>query len=300
MANQGHYGGQEGGTRQGIYACTPQGQFLGSLNSNDADKVIVMMQAAMEKWRQLPIAKQQLTDESAIEPRHRWEDSYPDDGLVLNVFTRDLPASGNHADLPASRWNQDRVWFSASEVKGWLPDDLKVGSEYELPIPLLHRLVKRHLVDTVNGQTTSFQKDEISPETKIIVSIQELDANTARISFRGNTFALSNRVSNSTSVHSVKTKILGHAVFSRSKSKFTKFELVAIGERRGRTTFNGRRKSPTKNDFGFAFQMAGSNEPRIPPAFVSSYEADWILRPSGLLDALFAPNTVFQLSLIHI
>jgi hypothetical protein len=294
MANHGHYGGQEGGTRQGVYVCAPQGGFLDSLNSNDADKVLVMMKASLEKWRQLPIAEQQFFDEAPVKPQHRWEASYPEDGLVLNVFTRDLPASGNHADIPASRWNQDRTWFSAAEAKGWIPSDLMVGSKQNLPTPLLHRLVKRHLVDTVNGQTTSFQKNEISPDTKIIVSIEGLDADSVKISFRGNTYAQSNRVSDSTSVHGVWTKVLGHAVFNRNQSKFTEFKLVAVGKRWGKTTFNGRRQSPTKSDLGFVVELAGPNEPRIPPAFVSSYEADWILRPQGLLDPLFDPDTAFR------
>ena len=42
MADAGHYQGK-GGTRQGIYAATPAGELLASVNHNGADRVAAMM-----------------------------------------------------------------------------------------------------------------------------------------------------------------------------------------------------------------------------------------------------------------
>ena len=39
MANKGHYS-RVGGSRQGIYVCTPKGDLLSSINSLDADLVL--------------------------------------------------------------------------------------------------------------------------------------------------------------------------------------------------------------------------------------------------------------------
>ena len=279
MANHGHYGGLDNRTRQGIYVCAANGDFLGSVNSRDADTVLAMMKAALKKWHQLPVAARQLSIDSEINPRHRWEDSYPEDGLVLDMFTRDLPSSGNATDSCACKWNQDRVWFSSAEAREWLPDELAVGSTCDLSTALLHRLVRRHLVDTVNGQTKEFRKNEISPDTKIDIVVEELDGSNVRISISGNTSAESHLPARNTSVHGVATSILGEAIYDREKSKFTKIEMVAIGERWGRTTFNGRSNSPASSAVGFVFQLSEPQAPRIPPAFVFSYDADWISRP---------------------
>ena len=279
MADHGHYGGLKGKSRQGTYICTANGKFLGSGNSQDADKVLEMMKRALKEWQQIPASERQLSDDSEITPRHRWEDSYPEDGLVLSMFTRDLPASGNANEPPASNWNQDRVWFSAAEAEAWLPLKLAVGKTFELPPPLLHRLVNRHLVDTVNGQTMPFRSNEILSETKIYVTVTELNTSSVEIFIHGKTFAQSKRIDKGTSVHGVETDILGKAIFDRQQSKFTNFEMVAIGKRWGKTTFNVRSKSHVPTAVGFVFRLSDPNEPRIPPAFVFSYEADWIARP---------------------
>jgi hypothetical protein len=91
MAEHGHYGGRPGTTRQGIYVCAPSGKFLASVNSNDADRVLAMMREGLAAWEMLPADQRQLSAESAVKPRHRWEDSYPTEGLVVNVISRDLP-----------------------------------------------------------------------------------------------------------------------------------------------------------------------------------------------------------------
>ena len=85
MANQGHYGGRPG-SRQGIYVCSPSGKFLASINTSDPDRVLEMMQEGLQAWEKLAADEQRLLGESSIKPEHRWEDSFPADGLVLNVI----------------------------------------------------------------------------------------------------------------------------------------------------------------------------------------------------------------------
>ena len=111
MADHGHYGGRPG-SRQGIYVCSPNGKFLASINSNSADRVLEMMKRGLAAWNNLPDAERHLTADSTIKPRHRWEDSFPADGLVLNMITRDLPETCDPIQPCDVQWNQDAVWFS--------------------------------------------------------------------------------------------------------------------------------------------------------------------------------------------
>ena len=73
---------------------------------------------------------------------------------------------------------------------------------------------------------------------------------------------------------------MGSATFDLRKERFTEFEIVAIGSRWGYTRFNGRRRGQSeKSPVGFVFQLAESNAPRIAPAFIYQYGADWVKRP---------------------
>ena len=53
MANKGHYR-KEGGTRQGIYVCSPSGKLLSSVNSLNPDVVIEEIQKGLDKRNKLP------------------------------------------------------------------------------------------------------------------------------------------------------------------------------------------------------------------------------------------------------
>ena len=157
MANKGHYGGRPGASRQGIYVCAPSGEFLASVNSNSPDRVLKTMRRGLEQWKALPAKERNLPADAQIKPTHRWEDSYPEEGLVLSMFTRDLPASGTPDGERSSKWNQDPVWFSHAEARSWLPPALDVSSEttrpqYDVPRPLALRLARLHLIDMVKGQ----------------------------------------------------------------------------------------------------------------------------------------------------
>ena len=55
MANEGHYQ-RVGGTRQGIYVCSPSGLLLNSINSLNPDDVLKMIESGLEKWNSLPLS----------------------------------------------------------------------------------------------------------------------------------------------------------------------------------------------------------------------------------------------------
>ena len=86
FAEFGHYGGRaRSSTRQGTYAATPSGVFLGSINSNDPDRIREMMQRALAKWEKLPKAERLLpTDpKTQIPAIRRAERFYPADGASI-------------------------------------------------------------------------------------------------------------------------------------------------------------------------------------------------------------------------
>ena len=287
MANKGHYQ-TAGQTRQGIYVCSPNGKLLSSINSLNADDVLKSIMNGLEKWNGLSASERQLPSDQTLKPLHRWENSYPDQGLVLTSANADLftdpPLQTNRSD----RSNMDHVWFSKSEARQWLPDDPKEGDVYDLPDHLAKRLFCFHLVDNVRGQTLPFASQEIK-KSNLQIEVQERHQSNVRIKIRGHSKSVAKGewllgkndwTPTYPLDHSIKTEMLGKATFDLSLNRFMEFEMVAIGKRYGKTQNNSRNNSPDSSYIGFLFTLAENRaSEKIAPAFVDIYNADWIVKP---------------------
>lgn len=278
MAEHGHYGGRPGTTRQGIYVCSPSGKFLASVNSNNADRVLAMMERGLRAWKALSEEERRRPPDAQFQPEHRWEDSYPADGLVLTQITRDLPLACT-PDAPCEvKWNQDHVWFSKEEARRWLADDPTVGSRHEVPWDIVSRLARLHLVDSVKGQTARFSERGVDGSA-IRTEVVERTGNLVGLKITGQTRGESPGFGRRASPHGVVTRLLGHATYDLDKEAFVEFELIALGRRWGHTRYNSRRRDPESGPLGYVFRLASPEAPRIAPAFVSSYNAAWVKRP---------------------
>ncbi len=289
MADGGHYRG-EGQTRQGIYVCSPGGKLLSSINSLDPDKVLESIQGGLEKWRSLPPKERTLASDNEIKPNHRWEDNYPVGGLVLTSVNTDLPSDPPRTEERTGLWNLDHVWFSKTEARQWLTADPRDGETYPLPEELTNRLFRFHLVDNVRGQTLPFAPQEIK-DAKITIQIEERRGSIVKMSIAGAARAVAygewllgknDWTPKNPLDHGMTSKMLGTATYDLDSGSFTKFEVVAIAERFGRTENNSRRNAPDSSHVGFLFTLSGSGpSERIAPAFVDIYDADWIVSPTN-------------------
>jgi hypothetical protein len=276
MANHGHYGGRPG-SRQGIYVCSPSGKFLASVNSNDPDRVVRMMREGLAAWEKLAAEERRLPAENAIKPRHRWEDSFPMDGLVVNVISRDLP---EHCDPTAPcevAWNQDYVWYSKPEARRWLSDDPRLGDVHSVPDELVARLARFHLVDNVKGQTPMFSRDGVQG-SRISTEVVQRTGSTVKLKISGQTNGIAAE-GWWQSANGVVTRLLGHATFDLAQGAFVEFEMVALGRRWGYTRFNDRRTDAESGPLGYVFRLAARGAPRVAPASIAAYDADWVVRP---------------------
>ena len=130
MANEGHYK-KEGSTRQGIYVCSPNGKLLSSINSLNPDAVLESIKEGLDKWNLLPDSERKLPDAFSPKISHRWEDSFPENGLVLKGAKADLLSDPPRFSDRGDRWNMDHVWFSKEEMRLWLPKKYVVGESHE-------------------------------------------------------------------------------------------------------------------------------------------------------------------------
>ena len=287
MADKGHYR-RTGGTRQGIYVCSPSGILLSSINSLKPDDVLTMIQTGLDNWNTLPLSDRDIPNDFSFKARHRWENSYPESGMVLKLSKIDLISDPPNQLERSDRWNRDFVWFNKDEVTQWIPENLQKGDIYSLPDFISDRLFCFHLVDNTRGQTLPFAPEEIK-ESHIEIEVENINSNSIDIKISGNSNAVSRGpwlfgdndwTPNYELDHGISTNLLGYATYNSSLKEFSTFEIVSIGYRKGRTQNNGRQNSPDSGYIGFYFTLAKDiPSERIAPAFVDIYNADWIMQP---------------------
>lgn len=274
MSDHGHYGKRrKDESRQGTYVFTPSGKFLASINDLDPDNVLATLQRGLKKWNELSEEEKRAAPDKPLEPKHRWEQFYPRDGLVLDGYSRDLPNDGNPTSEQLPTWNRDAAWFSKSEAATMVPKEMEVGMEFDFLPAFVARMAKLHFVDNVKGQTEPFSQIDGS---KISGVVSGLDGDRATIRISG---VSSGQVASQRRGRGVKTKIMGSAIYDLKSRSFVEFEIVAIGERWGRTRFNDRRRQMEATPVGYVFQMAPTDAPAAIPGIIWAYDAPWLKGP---------------------
>lgn len=283
FCEQGHYGGrtQPTGTRQGIYAVAPSGKFLASVNTRSPKRVAVMLRTALERWQQMPAEDRALDEglKQRMTGTKRFEDRYPEDGLVLAQYSRDLKESVPEGDWRARAWNEDQAWFTRGEAQSMVPEKFAVGARIDVPERLVVRLACLHLVDSVRGQTPAYKKDDLVGGW-LRTEVVGIAGDRLSLQLSGQThtekkgrWQVRDRGSEPIGhERGIKTEFEGRAVWNRKSGRFVSFELLAIGERWGATQYNGRPADLEPTPIGFAFVLAPKGHPKVAPAFWWRYE----------------------------
>jgi hypothetical protein len=278
IGEQGHYGGRPGTTRQGTYAATPSGVLLASINSNDPARIADMLERALAKWEKLGRAERLSSDDpqTKLAAVKRPERLYPQGGLVLHVYSRDLPRESPGKGWRGNAWNQDYAWFTKKEARQIVPAKVEVGQQQQMPMALVHRIACAHLIDNVRGQTTPYDDKHVK-KAQLSARVTAVDGDVVTLRLEGETRTAAegnwpvqgNRDRKPGAQKRVfEARLLGKATYDLKKERFLTFELLAVGMRWGATQFNVRRDDPGPAPMGVLFTIAGDtpNE-RVAPAF---------------------------------
>jgi len=263
----GHYrgGDDNSNTRQGIYFITPRGQLLGSLNTRDPKEVVAAMHSALTLWNCMPASER--VDRSFTNQTHvieRLESKYPENGLVLRSFSRDLPREEGPDDWRLDAWNQDFVWFTQEEAAA-------LATPGSSRAAILARFARTSLLDNVRGQTEAFEQQDVVESLMQFNQVRE-ENGIRDFEIKGS-FRLDRPEEPAFGkfpaepARGIDAKMLGFASYDVSLARFIKFEAVAMGTRWGGTRFNGRYDDPGPSPLGWAFVLAGNTPAdRIAPA----------------------------------
>ena len=288
VAEQGHYGGRTvpSATRQGQYAFTADGHLLASINAREAAPMRAMLAQALERWRALGAAGPAApAPEEPYARDPRYPDRYPEGGLVLKQTLRDLPRPPDHP-IPQARpdaVNFDYVWFTAAEARRLLPPALRAGERTALPEPLVRRLARFHLLDSVRGETPAW-RDEHVTRARLWSEVTAVEpagpapagqrARRVHLRLEG---AVLCQQAGAWAVRPFRRhwegltrgydcRLLGEAVYDAAAGRFERFDLLAVGDRWGGTEHNARQEDLQPAPLGIAFELAGdAPADRTPP-----------------------------------
>jgi hypothetical protein len=285
IAEQGHYGGRTvpSATRQGTYASAPDGRLLASINTREADKMLAMMQEALQHWHALPPAAASAELPSAYEADPRYLRVYPEEGLVLKVYSRDLP---REVDTRPEDWrrhavNSDHAWFTRQEAQSLLPIEPGAGDRYPAPPVFVQRLARFHLIDNVRGETPMWHEDEVCHAdmtlevTGVTPERVDLRLEGAVRSVGHGTWAVRPfREKLDNTERGYDCQLRGFLTFYRAKAQFARCDILAVGTRWGGSEHNVRWDDLDAAPMAVAFELAGNTPAdRTPPQ--GSHSAYW-------------------------
>lgn len=241
------------------------------------------MNNALAKWNSMPKAERLRKENPrpAAGEIVRTERFYPDDGLVLKVYCKDLPRNDQADDWRGKAWNQDYAWFRKSELVKFVPVYFEIGAKTFVEKSLVRRLARCHLLDGVRGPTNAISDKSVSLAwmTSEVIAIY---GDMVVLKLEGQTRAKEVgawAVAGYSDINPPKIQnrgvdlhLLGKARYSISQGKFFAFELLATGTRWGGTQFNARYDDLLPSPIGFALTLAGSTQSeRVAPAHFAAY-----------------------------
>jgi len=230
------------GTTQGHYVAAPDGESLGYNNNRDPQRVIRLLQEALENY---------TPSETAIiekgDPDPRYSPQPPEGGLVVRVRSKVLggyaPTSNPWERMFQEGIGRDNLWIRADEhaalAKGEFPDSL------------IQRIARFHLVDNTRGEPPMWRANEIRKSDVSFVKGQ------ARI--EGTT-----HLQTANGQRSFQADWFGF--IEVEDGRVTRFDLVVKGQFRGEGQYT-RRAPDGEFPLAITFELAdgGETADAIPP-----------------------------------
>lgn len=232
-----------GTTKQGVYAMTPDGEFLaGHFARHEKGDTLKLLRDAWKRWNEIAAKNNWKAQPIPPKPANR---TWGPDGLarnagggagakaalILQVVVRDLPFKGERQPGPAAykgAFNQTWLDLTAGEVQDLLP---KGGARTAVPEALFRRLARDSLLDFVRGQTEPW------PDAAIKTAKLFVEPAPGGLRYTGEFKAEEGG-------RGFDAKLHGKAVWDPGASRFRMFELLAVGTRRGSTRLNFRFQEP--------------------------------------------------------
>lgn len=257
-------------TRQSIYCFTADGELLGKTWSG----VPQMMERALAKWKELP-AERRLPGAVEIDPLGDVDRAFvpflPEDGLVLNVYTRildreeDCWVKGDCSIPGGDKAARDHVWLSAEETRSLIPDQPQEGQAFVVPEPIASRILRFHLVDNTRGEPPFWEPDEVH-RGWMTLTVESVTAETIEMRLDGAAL-LSLDPDPELSERGYDVQLHGQLRFQRESGVFDRFDVAAVGDHWGEGRWNRQGVREGRQPLGIAMTLGDLTLPAdcVPP-----------------------------------
>ncbi len=245
----------EPGTKQGVYMIGPDAEYLEGAHavSGNAAGLRKRLETALARWKKLRKEKGYANDPvpSVTSGPPPWVEAKP---VVFRVFLRDLPRKkGDRSGRRFKKSDRGGPWMSFTKWAwnvNWIgfDDAAPFVTKRKAPKPIddatVRRICRRVLVDNVRGQTGRWKPEDVKEAVLTKRRVEQKDGRWT-IEYSGHAVMESAK-------QSYRPTLYGRAVWDSRKKRFDRFELVAIGDRKGAGTFNQRARDPGPAPMGIA------------------------------------------------
>lgn len=216
----------------------------------------------------------------------------PADGLILKLHLRALSRDADGLrhmrpdDVPGEHHmkrkqnyydaNPDYMWLKKDEWQTLVPQDPTQGQTFPVADVVAERIFRFHLNPTlVFGETNGLQKKDVR-DGRLTLTVESVTADTLRMRMEGfaklgSDFETADRAAKEKrSSAGYEPRLLGYLEYDRRGKKFTRFDLVALGDTYGQ--LGGDLKylyRSGRNPLGVAFALVPADGPvadrTVPP-----------------------------------
>jgi hypothetical protein len=275
VADQGPRKGEGGGTRQGIYCLTADGELLAYKNAGqDAAVMREVFQQALKARNRLPAWRNRpgavtVGDHGPVD--RNFVRTPPEGGTIIEVSTRILdrdgqgdPCRGHCSTIGGDRAARDHLWLTAQEVRKLVPARPAADVQYPVPAAVAERIVRFHLVDNTRGEPPHWAREQVRRQD-LALTVESVTPERVTLRLDGSAL-LSESADPARSLRGFDVKLHGRLEFDRVAERLTRFDVVAAGDHWGSGTYTGNAR-PGKSLLGVAFELSKGDRPgdRVPP-----------------------------------
>jgi hypothetical protein len=276
VASQGPRKGQGGGTRQGIYVLTADGELLSYKNAGQlADVTRDELNRGLAKFRKLPANRREpgaveIGEPGKLDPNYTR--TPPAGGLIVRVFTRILDKTsegyckGECKTLGGASAARDFMWLTKDEVKSLAPAKAEPGFTYDVPKAVADRIVRFHLVDNTRGEPPFWTREQVR-RSRLTLTVAGASPANAEVFLRlDGDVLLATDADPDRADRGYKARLRGELRYVPAKGTIDRFDAAAVGEHWGEGHFT-RGARPGRSLVGVAFGPVAGDKPadRIPP-----------------------------------
>lgn len=267
----------------GVVVLSPSGILLASCSQAAAQEdLAATLQQGLDAWQDLDTATRIAVEDSNLEAPNRIENSFPHDGLALEVFLRDMPTTEGEipvvSEVPRQEmWSRDYLWFSREEMMAIRPpDSLRSREGHEIPAPLASRLARFALHDRLYGPGTPYSESDVATAT-ITLRTSASTKTHRHFMIQGEVVLVHE---NADPPYGIKVQLWGRAQWERKGEHFSLMEILGEGTRLGNEPHSGRAQENegiAPRPLGFALRrvLARDGWHQVPPSTFSQYPEGW-------------------------